>query len=141
MERIFTVGFVPMWMSVSTHIYLLSQYNRNDFGLSSFLMPFLLLLSWGRSWYEYLIYSFALWMISILAIPWIFAIDSSENYTSLKYTWILMLILFAFTILYSFWEKVLKELWVISDSNKKSFGIFRNILECQVWFSNLFIYR
>lgn len=36
------------------------------------------------------------------------------------------------TIIYSYWEKVLKEFWVIADSSKKSFSIFRNILESQI---------
>lgn len=101
MERIFIVGFIPMLLSVSTHIYLLNQYNRNDFGISTFLMPFLLLLSCGRSWYEYLVYSLALWMTSIFAIPWVFSVDSALEYSSFKYTWILLITLVGFTILYS----------------------------------------
>ena len=132
MERIFTIGFIPMWMTVSAHLYMMWQFDRHDFGLSMFIIPFMLLLSWGRNWYEFLIYSIILWVSSILLVPWIFSINSTDDYSSFKYSGTLLLVLAAFTIIYSFWEKVLKELWVISDSNKKSFGIFRNILECQV---------
>ena len=117
-DNLFAASCVHLIISVSTHLHCLTQYNRLDFGLTTFVAPFVLLLWCGRSWYEYLSFSLALWAVSMIASPYMFKTDTLIDASSLYWADYLLLQLALLVVLYSLFERVFKELWVISDSSK-----------------------
>ena len=132
MEYILLLGGIPNLFIVIIHLREIFFNGRLDYLTTTFGSPFLFCISYGRSWYEFGLFSFSLLVLGWLTLYLLGDMPVVTDTITTKHVPSLVMLIILLIVVYSFAEKVLKELWVMADSRNKSFGIFKNIMEAQI---------
>ena len=125
------LGFVPLTAQTFLHIFEMINNSRLDFAATSFLNQFLFWLCYGKTWPDYLSSSLAALAISRLILYMLGYAQGVLNCILWHENLYLLFVLSLSTTLFAFWERVLKELWVIGETNRKSYNILRDMIEAQ----------
>lgn len=131
LKYIMILGGMPGTLVTYLHMHIMTVEHRYDFAVTAFYFQFIFWTAHGRSWMEFAASSVVSLSVSWTLIyfsghfPFVFDVFWNRDFSYL------ITVLAIWSVVYYFIERLLKELWVDSDTNNKSFGIFKNMLESQ----------